>query len=99
MLEEVKRGSPSRVYYRVNLDALNGAVDDYLASNDGGKRHPVAAESDNVVRPEPPDSDGGNGQCNSGYTSDETTEETTGVVSNIPWLQEWSRTHPHKRVR
>lgn len=53
-LEEVKRDTPARLYYRVNLDALNDAVDDYLASKNGGKRHPAMAENAIVESAKPP---------------------------------------------
>jgi len=53
-LHEERRGIPSRVYYRVNLDALNDAVDAHLASYDGGFRHRGVAESAILDRTETP---------------------------------------------
>jgi hypothetical protein len=53
-LEEERRGIPSRIYYRINLNALNDAVDDHLASYDGGKRHRVETESAIVSGTETP---------------------------------------------
>jgi hypothetical protein len=75
LLEEVKRGTPARLYYRVNLDALNDAVDDYLASKDGGNRQTVEAETAAVECPNPPRSIGENRHAIPEYTPEVTQKE------------------------
>jgi hypothetical protein len=75
LLEEVKRGTPARLYYRVNLDTLNDAVDDYLASKDGGNRQTVEAETAAVECPNPPRSIGENRHAIPEYTPEVTQKE------------------------
>lgn len=87
-LVEAKRGIPARLFYRVEIDALNDAVDDYLAGKDGAFRHTGAAETIAPACAEPTDY----------QLTEETAEGTQGLPPpNLLRVREWSEQHGRKR--
>jgi hypothetical protein len=55
LLGEARRGVPARLYYRIHMEALNRAWEEFLANKDGGIRQTGPAESAEQERRKPPD--------------------------------------------
>ena len=87
ILEEVKKGIPAKLYFRVNNSVLLGLIERVVQTR--------LAENAKQASPNQPSNDGGKGEPNTESTT-ETTSETTKAISSDDEFEEFWAAYPKR---